>query len=191
MPVEFKLKMDSAKLSPDKKLLYIEKEEDNETEGSILIDTNSLEILMNSDQTFEKIQNDMLFSAMKSNVDNDYLEAVDLYEGDQSTTLMHQHYEPRIVSKHYESGKFTIIHDKRIYKFGTMKLANLKPLHDKISDAAFCENFARFSIHNEMNGEKDHEFDLEVKDDPKFEIAGDDLNLISAYVHLYWFVKKK
>jgi hypothetical protein len=56
MPVEFKLKMDSAKLSPDKKLLYIEKEEDNETEGSILVDTNSLEILMNSDQTLKKFK---------------------------------------------------------------------------------------------------------------------------------------
>jgi hypothetical protein len=47
----------SVKLSPDKRLMYIQKKKENEKEkeGSILVDTNSLEILMDCGQKFQTL----------------------------------------------------------------------------------------------------------------------------------------
>jgi hypothetical protein len=66
----------------------------------------------------------MLFSKMKSDQDYDYFEIVDLVEGSKSTSLKHQHYEPIIFSKHYKPGKFAIVHEGKVFKFGTMRITN-------------------------------------------------------------------
>lgn len=124
-----------------------------------------------------------------------------MLEGTKSTSLKHQHYEPRIVSDNYIAGRFAIIHNGKVHKFGTMRITNpekFKSMRDTItSDRTSLdfdtrmENKARFSIHNEMNGEKVHEFTLDQDDKLEFDVAGDDQNILSNSVHLYWHVKKR
>jgi uncharacterized protein YpmB len=53
------------------------------------------------------------------------------------------------------------------------------------------DNIARFTIHNEMDGMKIHDFDLEKGDELYFDAAGGDQSILSNSVYLYWFVPKR